>query len=1320
MINKLAWMHTLLKKAWMLIAVLIVVAAVCSSIFRSLTPWATQYKDEVEHHLSQLVGQKITVQSMQTGWYWFQPVLKLEHLTLRGDHDSIHVEKLLVGINLFKSLLHWRIQPGVLYVDDVHLIAKEHAGSWQIAGIAQQPGSDNAFSFDKTQQLLALLAQQERLIIRHASIDMLFSNGRLIPINSLNLSIANKSGTYKIKGTVGIGQNNSTTFELLAELVFDPSRIKDTQGHVYCTAKNVLLAQWQQLFSDSAPRFDEGSGTLSLWFDIRDGSISAAQAHVNFNELVWHMPGVASTEIIHSFYANLAWKPDSKGWKLQADNIKLHMGAVVWPTNQLLVQFDKAQGSYLFFIKSVLIESLLTNAIDWSSLINLASKGLLPESSSIKFRLPDVPQFAGRGHKSYAVPKSKVPVDKKRPSLIEMKPHGVLSDVQILVARTQLNYLLARFDQIGWEAQNSVPKVDKLSGVVQWAPQEGHLELDSENMLVAFKGYPAQKLSLLNAAFDWKELSNGFRLSIDRFALSQPELTLSMQGVIDDLSRSSVGALRLVLEFSAKNLQQWMPYLPKQQMKPKLFLWLNQGIKRIAQATGKVTINGQAKDFPFDNNNGEFSIVSHAIGGELFITPKWQLIKDIEGYIRLKNRNLDIDLVHADFQGVPVHEMNLRIDDIGKDKETLLIHGLVNGQAQKMLHFVLASPLESKLAKLKMLLVKGLLALDLYLEIPLYPENDNNLVKGDVTFKDNRILVKHQMGVFSIDDVSGSLSFNELGVMHSALTATAWDYPLTIKMQSSLLPKPVTSLFVNGECTVESLKSQFKLPVLSFLRGKFFVNAVLNISADPNDLDVLTFNSSLQGLAIKLPAPLGKGYLDKAPLKVTVDFNPEKAVRLRADYNSRISSDIWFAKNKQSDFVLRSGQISLGTSHAVDQQTPGLALTGSLDGFDLQEWYKVANDFSSDQSDFSLLNQLRAINVHLNKLTLLNQHFDQLSVKGLIKPNHDWTLIINQKKVAADLSYNAATRLLSGFVHYLHLDKINPPKARVLSMTSIKPEQIPNINVRIDNLSIDKAQIGTLTLKSHSSPEHWVIDYCRIDSPVYQANINGGWIQKEKNNQSTLQVSLHLNNLAKSLARWNISPVVDAGRGDFEFTGGWKGSLMEFSLATLKGAVAIKLKDGRITHLSPETEEKLGLGKLLSILSLQTIPRRLQLDFSDLSHQGYSFDIFKGDFALDHGILNTQNSYIDGPVAYASMKGDLDIVRRMYDLNLSISPHITASIPIVATIAGGPIVGLAAWIASKIINQSMQKITGYSYKISGPWDQPVVQQLSIIKKVIKK
>ena len=130
---------------------------------------------------------------------------------------------------------------------------------------------------------------------------------------------------------------------------------------------------------------------------------------------------------------------------------------------------------------------------------------------------------------------------------------------------------------------------------------------------------------------------------------------------------------------------------------------------------------------------------------------------------------------------------------------------------------------------------------------------------------------------------------------------------------------------------------------------------------------------------------------------------------------------------------------------------------------------------------------------------------------------------------------------------------------------------------------------------------------------------------------------------------------------------------------------------------------------------MQTIPRRLKLDFSDLAKTGYSFDQFEGQFALNNGVMNTENSSIDGPVAYATMKGELDLDKRLYNLDLHVTPHITASLPVVATIAGGPIAGIATWAASKVLNSGVDKVTGYTYTITGPWLEPVVQQVHIYR-----
>lgn len=1276
MINRIPLVNKILKKIWIALAILIILAAVSSSIFRSLTPWATQYKGEVEEHLTSLLGQPVTIQSMETGWYWFQPVLKLKQITINdGKKQSLHLEKLLVGINLFKSLWHWSIQPGVLYIDDINLTFRQKEGRWRIDGISADAVDGSEMNPEKAQQMLVWLSQQERLIIKQVNAHFHFSDGGLIPVSGLNVSIVNSGGYYKLKGEAKLDQTNSTFFQLLGTVQFDPNHFEETKGQIYFSAKHVAPAQWQSLFPATNQRLEGGKGNIDLWVDLDKGAISLIQAQVNLKRLAWRLLNTKKSELIQSFAANMSWKPNGKGWQFNADHIKLRAAGVNWPENQLLVQFDKKQNSYQLFVKSILIESLLSEAVNWPKEIQ---------------------------------------------NILQIKPHGALSDAQVLIKENTVQYILTRFDHLGWDAKDTLPQVDNLSGVLHWQPEEGRLELDSENTTINIKGYPVQNLALLNGSADWKQLAEGLRVSIDRFVLSKPDLTISAQGAMDQVSSQSIGSIRLNADFAAKDVQQWMAYLPKDKMKAKLYAWLNNDVKRIADASGKITINGLAKDFPFDNNNGEFSIISHASGGEILITPKWQLVKDLEGYVRLKNRNLEIDLVNGDFQGVPVKQMNLRIDDIGKDKETLLIHGIVQGQAQKMMNFVMASPLQQKLSALKMLTMKGLLSLDLHLEIPLYPENDDDLARGDLTFAKNTVLVTHKVGSVSLEDISGNLSFDEKGVTHSAITATALGYPVNINIQSVKEPQPLTTLSIDAECSVDSLKSRFNLPLFQVMKGVFSVQALFKLTDDPNDLDNVLIKSSLEGLAINLPAPFGKSFNTKAPLDVSLDFNLKKAIRIRSRFNERVSSDLLFEESK-GDFDFHSGQIRLGSNTAVNQKIPGLEIVGTLEQFDLQEWKKVFAQFAGQSSNFILLNKLRIIDLKLNKLNLLKQNFDQMKVQAKILPDNSWAFNVNQKNIAGDLTYYPSTNALNGFIKQLHL---TAPDTNSLtdedSSSAVTPDQIPNLNLRVDNLSVGTRQIGNLTLKSQSNAQRWLIDYCRIDSPIYQFNINGEWTHKDKDDNTKMQVKLHLKDLAKTLELWQITPAVDAGKGDMQFNGGWNGALYDFSLKALNGTMYLQLKSGRITHLSPETEEKLGLGKLLSILSLQTIPRRLKLDFSDLSHDGYSFDIFKGNFSVKRGIMSTQDSYIDGPVAYAGMKGNLDLVRHMYDLDLKISPHITASLPVVATIAGGPLAGIAAWVANKIINQSMQKITAYSYKISGPWNQPVVQQLSMVKKIIKK
>jgi uncharacterized protein YhdP len=157
--------------------------------------------------------------------------------------------------------------------------------------------------------------------------------------------------------------------------------------------------------------------------------------------------------------------------------------------------------------------------------------------------------------------------------------------------------------------------------------------------------------------------------------------------------------------------------------------------------------------------------------------------------------------------------------------------------------------------------------------------------------------------------------------------------------------------------------------------------------------------------------------------------------------------------------------------------------------------------------------------------------------------------------------------------------------------------------------------------------------------------------------------------------------------------------------------------EGSITGLNTKTDTLIGFGRLISLLSLQSLPRRLTLNFGDLLHKGFYFEKIQGDWTLKDGNATTRNTYLDGSVAYVAINGAVDLLNEQYHLRLLVAPHLTSSIPIVATIAGGPVVGGVAWAINQLITPEVQRIAHYTYSVEGPWRQPEVKPVHPLKSV---
>ena len=70
---------------------------------------------------------------------------------------------------------------------------------------------------------------------------------------------------------------------------------------------------------------------------------------------------------------------------------------------------------------------------------------------------------------------------------------------------------------------------------------------------------------------------------------------------------------------------------------------------------------------------------------------------------------------------------------------------------------------------------------------------------------------------------------------------------------------------------------------------------------------------------------------------------------------------------------------------------------------------------------------------------------------------------------------------------------------------------------------------------------------------------------------------------------------------------------------------------------------------MLGLFSVAALPRRLSLDFSDITEKGLSFDTIRGDFELREGNAYTSNLLLRGPAAEIGVAGRTGLASQDYD-----------------------------------------------------------------------
>jgi uncharacterized protein YhdP len=205
--------------------------------------------------------------------------------------------------------------------------------------------------------------------------------------------------------------------------------------------------------------------------------------------------------------------------------------------------------------------------------------------------------------------------------------------------------------------------------------------------------------------------------------------------------------------------------------------------------------------------------------------------------------------------------------------------------------------------------------------------------------------------------------------------------------------------------------------------------------------------------------------------------------------------------------------------------------------------------------------------------------------------------------------------------------------------------------------------------------------------------------------RSQLEFVLQIQDSGQLLDRLGFKGAIKNGKGRMVGQVGWQGSPFSPDYKTMTGQFNVNMERGQFLKSDP------GVARLLGVLSLQSLPRRLMLDFSDLFSEGFMFDFVRGDVQIQQGIASTNNLQMKGVSAAVLMEGKADIKNETQDIKVVIVPELNAGTASLVYSAINPLVGLSTFLAQFVLRKPLMKSSTQELHVQGTWKDPKVSKV---------
>ena len=748
----------------------------------------------------------------------------------------------------------------------------------------------------------------------------------------------------------------------------------------------------------------------------------------------------------------------------------------------------------------------------------------------------------------------------------------------------------------------------------------------------------------------------------------------------------------------------------------------------------------------------------------------WPALTDLNGELVFNRASLEINGASAKFAGLPglqVIKADARIPDL-LHGATVDIAGNLKGPVADVLGFVNASPVAAMTSHvLDKTMAGGPGDYALRLNLPLFAM-DKTRVQGTVSLPGND--VQFTPGSPLLGRLKGVLTFSETGFAVAGAQARflggdiRFDGGMRAPVRAATAAAGIdaeasVSFKAQGTLTAEGLRQAKDLGFASRIaqnaNGSAAYTAILGFRRGMTEVVV---SSNLQGMALSLPAPLGKSADALLPVKFE-----QSLLRESMATGQKLQDQVSLAVGNLASVtyirdisgvearVVRGGiGVGLAAGESVPVLENGVGANINLANVDLDAWERVlsastapAASTASAQSRGSVSSEAMAylptrMAIRARELLVEGRKLNHV-VLGGTREGLDWRANIDAEELNGYVEFRQSGAGSGGGAGrvYARLSRLSLGPATASDVENLldqQPASIPALDIIVDDLELRGRKLGRIEIDAvnrgasgtgrDSSPREWRLNKFNVTMPEAVLTASGNWVAVNaqtpasaptagqraqtgiaERRRTVMNFRLDIADSGELLKRFGMKDVIRRGKGKMEGQVAWLGSPLTLDYPTMNGQFNVNIESGQFLKADP------GIAKLLGVLSLQSLPRRLTLDFRDVFSEGFAFDFIRGDVNIVQGLAATNNLQMKGVNAAVLMDGSADIARETQDLRVVVVPEINAgTASLIATVIN-PAIGLGTFLAQYFLRRPLMQAATQEFHIDGSWANPKITKV---------